>query len=298
MAEEETRTEDLETSEESTETSDTNTEVKETDTSDDDKVDRSELDKVIEQRQALKRKLKSMEDQLSKTEVNAQKVDKLESQLKELSKIKKEYDALLKEKEEKELAKKSEAERETIAVRKEYESFKDEMESKFSKFDSTLEEKEKEVEGLREKLVGMRKVGLESEIRAAAARYNAVNPDQIVRMLKPDFTYDDHYEAFQYQIYHNGKLKDSIDVDEHVKNFLTNEDNSNLVKASVKSGTDTKSSTKDKSTGPESFGATGETELSKDELREKLEQWAEEKEMDIEFAVKMHRKHGDKIFNK
>ena len=122
-------------------------------------------------------------------------------------------------------------------------------------------------------------------------------------MLKGDFEYDDTDDNY----YHNvrtkdGKLKDQIDVDAYVKNFLEEDSNSNLVSAGMKSGTGHEES----SGGSKSTSMKIKTESKmfphKDQLEDALKAWAKDRdyiwddEKDRSTVLKMFERHGDTIF--
>ena len=271
----------------------------ETKTKAEEKVDREELEKVIDQRQTLKRKVKNLEDQLKDKDNDKSELEKLKAEREELSKMKEEYDLIVTAREEAELSKATETEKELIKARKAREAFEKEVNARFAEFERTSKEKEEEVDSLKNQLDGLRDVKLEREIIDAALAAEAYNPEQIVNMLKSSFKYDKDMEGFFHNVYgKKGALEDQIDVEAFVKDFLAKPINDNLVKSQVRSGTGTHTSKEGVKVSAKSgqLGGTGETKLSEPILKEKLESWAKEKGMELAFAYEQHRKYGDKIF--
>ena len=75
---------------------------------------------------------------------------------------------------------------------------------------------------------------MQGEILKSAVKHKALRPDQIVRLTKDDFVFDNTLEKF---VYHKkdakGKLVDELTIDERIKEFLDDEENDNLVESSV-----------------------------------------------------------------
>jgi myosin heavy subunit len=268
----------------------------------DNTVSRDEFKKVIGQRDTLKKEIRKLKDSVKNTEGNADKIKDLESRLDEYSTMKTEYDEIVQAQEERELSKKTEAEKEAIRARKELDSFKEEMDSKINDALKSLEKETEKSRELAKTVDSLREVKLDQEIMNAAIKHNAVNPEQIVRMLKSSFTFDTDYSNYFHNVYNErGTLKDQVDVDAFVKDFLSDDLNDNLVKSSVKGGSGTSVSNTARagasagSAAPGSKG-TGKSDFPKDVLAEKIETFAKMSEIDVDLAYSLHRRHGDKIF--
>ena len=266
-----------------------------------DKVDRAELQKVIAQRQALKRKLREQESKLSELEGLASDYEDLKKKATEFETLKEEFDRIKAAEEEKELANKSKAEREAIRIRKELEAMKTRFEEEINSKIKELESRETEISNLRSEISNLQSIKLENEIRDAAVKADAYNPNQIVKMLKGNFEYDEDTGDFIFPIYKTVKgervLADWKDVGAYVSEFLSDEDNSNLVRSKVRSGTGARVS--NSGGGRTSTGDridSSKSKYSTSELKDMLTKWAETRDVPFEYAVEAHRKFGDDMF--
>lgn len=202
----------------------------------------SELNKVIQQRDEVKKERRKLLEELEtlKTKVSAsptqEEVEGLKKQFEDLKAFREDVE---KQKEEDELKKKSELERTQIQYNKELEKIKKEMQDELAKQREILQTKEKETESIINKVKTLTTYKLEGEIIKAATKYKALNPNQIYKLLKDEFNYNETLDKFEYLKYDtkNQKLINELDVEERVKEFLSLEENDNLVEANVKKGT-------------------------------------------------------------
>lgn len=87
-------------------------------------------------------------------------------------------------------------------------------------------------------LENLRTDSLKNEIRTKAEQMNALRPAQIVNLTIGEFVWDDDLERWIYPIRNKkGEIIDGKDVDVFIKEYLSSEDNDNLIRAGVKSGT-------------------------------------------------------------
>ena len=101
-------------------------------------------------------------------------------------------------------------------------------------FDKELTPEQKELEKKEEHINLLRGAKLENEITRAAAKFEAINPAQIVRLLERDFQFDSDLERFVFlKRDAKGKLQDEKNVEERVEEYLTDESNDNLVKTTI-----------------------------------------------------------------
>ena len=196
-----------------------------------------ELDKAIKRRDAANSEKRKLQKQLAEAQELLSQVPKAE----ELKTLREELSALRDEKtkreadeEEKELAKKNEHEREIYRMSKEQESLKKEVET-WREEKKTLEEQvELEKTQAQEKIKILRKQNLEAEIMSVASKHNAFNPNQIARLARDEFEYDKSLEKYIYvERDKNGKIKNEQDVDEFIGDFLSKEENENLVRSKM-----------------------------------------------------------------
>ena len=90
---------------------------------------------------------------------------------------------------------------------------------------------EQEKKDMDAKLKSMRAAQLDGELIAAAAANNAANPEQIMRMLKGDITFDETNGSFVYEYKGRGDAVHTKPLADYVKEFLSDEKNRNLVRA-------------------------------------------------------------------
>lgn len=81
------------------------------------------------------------------------------------------------------------------------------------------------------KMKSMRASQLDGELLAAAAANGAANPEQVMRMLKGDITYDETNGTFVYEYKGRGDAVHTKPLADYVKEFLGDEKNRNLVRA-------------------------------------------------------------------
>ena len=187
-------------------------------------------DTAKKERRALQNKITEMDDKL-KDAPDASKLKELSDELKTLKDFKKTADAA---QEEEDLKNKTELEKAEVRHKKVTDGFAEQLEAlrvdtnkKFEDKDKAYGEKEKEVESLRV-------FRLENEIRDIASSNKAVNPKQIVKLLKDDFEYNKDLDKFEHTIRdEKGKVSGLETVEEKVKKFLEDSDNENLVESDV-----------------------------------------------------------------
>ena len=202
-----------------------------------------EFDKSVQRRQAALKRARDAED---KTKALKAKMDTLPDE-EEFNTLKDNYDKMqqtLKDLEDKhkvaEIEKiKDERERERAKItqefKKEQEGFESELDKLRTEISQHTEEKVKQAKVTQR----YRRQALEGAVVGAASK-KAFNPQQVVKLLVDDFTYDEEDDRWYKEIYDNaGKLKEMLSVDEYVESFLVDPINENLLKADVKSGSDT-----------------------------------------------------------
>jgi len=266
-------------------------------------VDREEFKKVIEKRDAVKAELRTLKSKMEEYEGTGDELQKLKDQVSELNEIKQEYESIKQEKEDADLEKKTGAEKETIKIRKDFDALQKQMDTKLDEFNKSIEIKDNANKALKGEVSNLRGVKLENEILAAAGTYNAINPNQIVRLIKSDFTYDETDNSFYKNVYKGDKLKDQIEVADFVKEFLSDKENANLVKSGMKAGSGSKSNSNSKTSGDSvSFERESEMYPSKSELTDALTDWGKAKgfkwddEENRKYITRTFNKFGDKMF--
>lgn len=200
---------------------------------------KKELKEAIEKRDAAKgdkRKLQSKVDELEAALKDAPTKDDFASLKKELEDLRKFKQQIDEEQEKQRLEKMSAEEREKVKRDKEKSEFDAKMQQLQEMIDKEKAEKERIKQEGEEKVKSLRRVGLENEILKSAKKYNALRPDQIVKLVKDEFDYDESEEKFVKNIKEGGKLKDILSVDDFIKDFLSKEENDNLVEAKVVKG--------------------------------------------------------------
>lgn len=129
---------------------------------------------------------------------------------------------------------KTELERAEVLHKKQMSEMEERFNSQMEKFQKQIEEKDSVLQEKDKKLQVNRKIALEKDILEFAAKYEAYSPQQIVRLLSPDFTYDDQLEKWVVLKKDNkGKIVDELEVHDYVKEFLTEDSNSNLIRANI-----------------------------------------------------------------
>jgi chromosome segregation ATPase len=202
---------------------------------------RDEAKKAFESRDEAKKERKRIQAEKdaieSKLKDNPSKeeYESLRKELDEVKKAKEEYDKKIEEEENKN---KSEAEKIKIRFEKELEKLKKDMDEAVGKTRKSVEEKEAEVKQRDVEIENLRKHRLRSEIIEHASKMKAFNPTQIARLLMSEFEYDrDVDRFFFYKKDSKGKIQNELEVEERVKEFLSDPENENLVEVAVKSGT-------------------------------------------------------------
>jgi len=215
-----------------------------------------EMKAAIKKRDEAKeeaRLLKKRIDDLEEGRKGLPTTEEIKSLKEELAALKKHKETLDKETEEKELAKKTEIERQEILHKKELESIQKSIEAQLKDINDKLAEKDKILSAKEEKIKALRATRLEADILtfASVGEMKAINPRQIVRLLKEDFEYDDNLDKYYFPVYNDkGKMVDELTVEEKVKAFLSDKENENLVKSNINTdGMNTKKSDDTKNTG-------------------------------------------------
>ena len=187
-------------------------------------------DEVKAEKRKLQAKLTELEAKI-KDAPDPASIKALKEELSKLKSFKEEFD---KKVEEEELKKKSEIERMEITFKKQLESLSSELErlrqereSEKKHFEETLNREKAEKHRLRLNR-------LESEIIKHSVKYKALKPEQIVKLIKDDFTYDEELDKFVFLVKdEKGKLLDELSVEDRVKKFLSDPENENLVASSA-----------------------------------------------------------------
>lgn len=198
---------------------------------------RGELKKVISQRDAAKgdkRKLQKKIDALESKVADlpdSDALDSLKKELKELKKFKEDAEEEARRKEEEAM---DEHEKEKIRLKREIQTEKDKAEEQKSEFEKQFEKLNERLDGLASDNENLRTDNLGAKIIEAAAKNDAFNPSQIVSLVKDKFTYDNTLGKF---VHHKrdekGKIVDELSIPEYVKEFLSIEENENLVKSKI-----------------------------------------------------------------
>ena len=132
-----------------------------------------------------------------------------------------------------------EKERERAKMQQEFKAEKEKFDNELNKLREEIakhgEEKEKQAKVTRR----YRRQALEGAVVSAASE-KAFNPQQVVRFLVDDFTYDETDDRWYKEVFDNsGKLKELLSVDEYVEAFLNDPKNENLLKVGIKGGSGT-----------------------------------------------------------
>jgi len=191
-------------------------------------------DTATSERRTLETKLKDLEKKLG-TAPDPDKVKAIEDELKILKEFKTEID---KAKDEEDLKNKSELERAEVNFNKQLEEVRAEMKRQIDSVKTDAEKKTTELEQTKTMINRLRGNRLESEIMNAAIKLDAINPTQIVRLIKDEFEYDTNLDKFVNLVKDSkGTIKDEKSVDEMIKDFLEDPLNNNLVKSRANVGT-------------------------------------------------------------
>lgn len=202
-----------------------------------------EFKKAVDRRQAALKRARKAEEQIKDLRT---KLDTMPDE-EEFNTLKGNYEQMrqtLKEMEEQhkaaELEKiEDEKERERAKMQQEFkkerEKFENELEKLRSEITTFTEEKDRQAKITKR----YRRQALEGSIVNAAAT-KAFNPQQIVRLLVDDFTYDETDDRWYKEVHDtDGKLKEILSVDEYVESFLNDPINENLLKADARPGSNT-----------------------------------------------------------
>jgi len=252
----------------------------------------AELQKVIRKRdeakadkRKLKEKLDALEKDLKEARENAadpEEIKKVKDELKELKNFKKEMDDKA---EEEELKNKTEKERLEVSFNKELKNFKAQLEELKVERDKVLEDREEELKKAKALNESLRRYTLESDILKYAAKNDALKPEQIVKLTRNEFTWDDKEETFIYlKKDKKGKLIDELTVGEFISEYLSDEENENLVRGSVKSGFKTEKKKDGKSSNNNSLDIT-----------DQIKKEAESRDLDPEVWAKIKSKQDEKL---
>jgi len=191
-------------------------------------------DTATSERRILQKELADAKEKLEGLP-DADEMDTLKEELVTLKKFREEIETA---REEEELKSKTEVERVEVRFKKQLENIEVEMAKMKDTSKTELEKVAKELEGRDTQISLLRGDRLKSEILSIAHKFNAINPDQIVRLIRDEFQYDPDLDKFVHlERDQKGTVKDEKSVEEKVKDFLEDPMNDNLVKSDVKSGT-------------------------------------------------------------
>lgn len=201
---------------------------------DDDKKDsyvsRDEMNKVIAQRDKLKgerrelnAKLKEMEDKIKTGIVDPQEIEKLKEKSARLQALEDE----LEDKKRKEMSENERLKHDNEKLKGKLGDLQEQMEASKSELQKSLQE---QIDALESEVGTLRGFKLESEITAVAAEIGAVSPQQIVRLTKGDFKLNEDGEFVVEAPGKRGGISE-ISVSDHIKSFLGDETNANLISA-------------------------------------------------------------------
>jgi len=182
------------------------------------------------ERRALQNKIAEMEDKI-KNAPSVSEIEEYKKELKELKEFKEEVD---KKREEEELKNKTDLEKAEARFKKEMEKFNAQLESIKTESKKEIEKIQAERDAALREAAAKNMYRLENEIRDAATSNRAINPKQIVKLLKDDFEYNKDLDKFEVIIRDSkGKVSGIETVEERVKKFLEDPDNDNLVESEV-----------------------------------------------------------------
>lgn len=201
----------------------------------------AELDKAITKRDDIKkerRKLITKNKELEAKIAGLPDSDEIKSLKEELEALKDFKSEIDKKKEEDELKKLDEVERLKISHRKTVEEKEAELQAEKDSLAKIKEEEEAEKSDLQNQIKELRTARLEAEIVKVAATKSAWNPDQVARLVRDDFTYDDDLQRYIHTVRDaKGKLIADKEVDEYVSEYLEKEENENLIRSDVNNTT-------------------------------------------------------------
>jgi len=250
-----------------------------------------ELKKVIGQRDEEKKERRKLSDKIKDLETklsSAPSDDEIKTLKEQLQELKEFKDTIDSKREEEEDKKRTETERQLIAQQKDFEKTKTLLEEQLEKFQAQLDKRDEELKKQTDQVKSLRYFRLENEIAQYALTYEAINPRQIVRLIKDDAVYDENLDKFYYPVFDNkGKMINELTIEEKVKEFLEDSENENLVKSKVNTDSmHTKKSDGDKA--PPDFG-------SYDPKDPKLIQEAQDRRLTIEDWIAIKIKKDEKL---
>ncbi len=194
-------------------------------------VPAAELDKALAAREAAEKKSRELSAQIAAMSADKAKTEaSLASLGADPAKIAEELAALRKQNEDAKLKDASELEKALHENKK----LKGLLEESIGKKDKELAEvttaREQEKAEAAKQLAAVRDVQLTNSIMSAALANSAYDPEQIVRMLRGEFKYDDVNAKHVFEYAGRGDAVHTKTVDERVKDFLADEKNKNLVR--------------------------------------------------------------------
>ena len=185
-------------------------------------------DTVNADKTALKNKVKKMEEQM-KNMTDSDSFKELKEQFDDLKKFKEDFD---KKREKEKLDKMDEIERLKLESKKESEKLSKKMDDLKASFEKEKQEKDEALIKADKKISRLRKSTLGVDIMKAAVKMKSWNPEQVVRLVRDDLTYDKDVDRYSYiKRDEKGKLVDELSVEEYVTDFLKREENENLIKS-------------------------------------------------------------------
>jgi len=200
---------------------------------------KDEAKKAFEMRDNLKKDRQTLKSELDRLKAEKDSLiskEEYENAVKELKALKSFKEQLEEEKKKHDEEKLSEVEKLKLQVEKAKEdaekrekAAKEVVETQYRQL---LEQVQSELGNTKSLVDSLRINHLESEIMKAANKYNAINPSHIFNMVKDVFEYEKDLKKYVFYKYdEKGKPKDMKDVDEYVKEFLSDETNDYLVKS-------------------------------------------------------------------
>jgi len=181
-----------------------------------------------------KKKLQTKLADLEKAMAEAPNADEFKTLKEKFAAIEADETKKKEETEKAELAKKTETELLEIRFKKELDNLKNQMEGIETAKKDALAERDKVNEELKGNIESLKRDKMQGEILKSAVKHKALRPDQIVRLTKDDFVFDNTLEKF---VYHKkdakNKIVDELTIDERIKEFLDDEENDNLVESPV-----------------------------------------------------------------
>lgn len=146
------------------------------------------------------------------------------------------------------------------------------------------------------RLGAFKKSVLERDIMDAASRNSAINPSQISKLLSHDFEYDEESHTWNRPVFENGELTGKQSVDKYVSNFLSSDANSNLVHGGLKRGSGISTHQTGYSPQPTKSNGALNWKGVPSGAKNKIKQWAKDRDMDLKSGIDLYRKHGDTMF--